>query len=305
MITNFKKTNPIWRFGFSFALTLVCFMQTSSEAADGLLCTSPAGCGESCGEGCLNTSGTSWMSNLLSHSCCADQKVTLGRRIWVGGRWDHRDGSDATDSVSTPLDGDLDGMAFGWRTRNVDELFVSVEGVIMDGEFNLTNGNQTDYDEWQIETLFGYTMANDCHDIFITPYTGFRYRNAENTVPLGVPGGTPGPTLFVEQNVWNAPFGIRGDMLVTDNLALGVDARMMWKIQDEQNIVPPSPFTTTDDSEDLVTWRLDFPITYRVCCHAEIEFRPYYEWDKFRSDSVNRRTDIDEYGAQVSVIYRY
>ncbi len=79
----------------------------------------------------------------------SDDQTTLGRRLWAAPRWERRTGNDGV----FPIDGDLDGVSFGWRSRNADSLFLSVEGVIMGGGFDPTVGGKTDYEEWQIEGL--------------------------------------------------------------------------------------------------------------------------------------------------------
>jgi len=230
-----------------------------------------------------------WTTGLLE---CSDNETTLGRRLWVGPRWEHREGNDGV----FPVEGSLDGVSFGWRTRNTDSLFLSIEGVVMDGGFDPTVGGRTDYEEWQVEALVGYTFTDECRSMFLTPYVGYRYREAENS--LGAPLG-----LEVDQEVRSAPFGVRGDILLTDNFAVGVDARLQWKFDDDQSVT--GAFSIKDSSTDTLTYRIDVPVTIRVCNHAEIVLRPYYEWDRFDSDSTARETRIDEYGGQVSFVLRY
>ncbi len=249
-----------------------------------------AGC---CGEDSLENifhSNSFWASALMG---CSDEETTMGNRLWVGPRWERRSGNDA----AFPVEGSINGVSVGWRSRNADAVFLSVEGVFNDGEFKPTTGGRTDYEEWQIEALVGYTFTNECRSLFVTPYTGIRYREAENV--LGAP-----LNLNVDQDVWTAPFGVRTDFLLTDTIAIGLDARLQWKIEDEQ-LVTAAAFTIPDEAEHDLTYRLDAPVTFRVCSRGEIEVRPYYEWDRFDSDAGNRKTRIDEYGGQVSFILRY
>ena len=249
-----------------------------------------AGC---CGEDSLENifhSNSFWASALMG---CSDEETTMGNRLWVGPRWERRSGNDA----AFPVEGSINGVSVGWRSRNADAVFLSVEGVFNDGEFKPTTGGRTDYEEWQIEALVGYTFSNECRSLFVTPYTGIRYREAENV--LGAP-----LNLNVDQDVWTAPFGVRTDFLLTDTIAIGLDARLQWKIEDEQ-LVTAAAFTIPDEAEHDLTYRLDAPVTFRVCSRGEIEVRPYYEWDRFDSDAGNRKTRIDEYGGQVSFILRY
>ncbi len=223
----------------------------------------------------------------------SDDQTTLGRRLWAAPRWERRTGNDGI----FPIDGDLNGVSFGWRSRNADSLFLSVEGVIMGGGFDPTAGGKTDYEEWQIEGLLGYTLVNENEDTFLTPYLGFRYREAENA--LGAP-----LNLDVIQKAWNLPLGIRADHLLSDSIAIGIDARIQWKTDDDQTVSGVG-FTILDSSSDQLTYRIAAPFTVRLSENSEIELRPHYEWDRFDSDTGTRETRIDEYGGQVTFILRY
>lgn len=264
------------------------------------------GCGyDGCGyDGCgdagglfAHSGGGGWLSSMIGES---DSETTLGSRVWIGPRWEERSGSDQDGPLgSFPIDGDVSGVSFGWRARNVDALFMSLEGVVVDGDFRTTIGQVTNYDESQFEALFGYTIADDCRTVFITPYTGMRYRNTENSVLSG------SLLLDVEQEVWTAPFGIKADALLTDDFAAGIDARMQWKIDDEQVLQTGGQTVLSESGTNDISWRIDVPFTFRVCCSGEIELRPYYEWDRFNSNTSVRSRAIDEYGGQISFIWRY
>lgn len=254
-----------------------------------------ASCGAGCTGGCslessLWKSNPCWFAELCSSS---DPQTTMGNRMWVGPRFEHRTGNDG----AFPVDGDLNGLAIGWRTRNVDSTFLSIEAVIHDGSFELTTGGSTDYEEWQLETLVGHTWSNECGNLFVTPYTGLRYRRATNV--LGAP-----LNLNVEQDVWTAPLGLRSDFLLTDDIAIGLDARMQWKFYDDQ-LVSSTAFSSRDKSDEMLTARIDAPLTVRISSNSELELRTYYEWDRFDSDRSSRRTRLDEYGGQISFLYRY
>ena len=222
----------------------------------------------------------------------SDDRTTLGRRLWAAPRWERRTGNDGV----FPIDGDLNGVSFGWRSRNVDSLFLSVEGVIMDGGFDPTAGGKTDYQEWQIEGLLGYTFGSENEDTFLTPYLGFRYREAENE--LGPP-----LNLDVLQEAWSLPLGIRADHLLSDDIAIGIDARMQWKIDDDQVVTGAASIVYS--SSNQLTYRIAAPFTIRLSENSEIELRPHYEWDRFDSDSGTRETRIEERGGQVTFILRY
>ncbi|MBO10176.1 MAG: hypothetical protein CMJ68_05385 [Planctomycetaceae bacterium] len=219
--------------------------------------------------------------------------TTLGRRFWAAPRWERRTGNDG----AFPLDGDLNGVSIGWRTRNAEALFLSFEGVIMGGGFDLTTGNKSDYDEWQIEGLLGYTYVNEDENLFLTPYLGFRYREAENFLPAP-------SNLDVIQEAWSLPLGVRADLLLTEDIAIGIDARMQIKTSDEQDVQGPG-FSVLDSASTQLTYRIAAPFTIRLTNNTELELRPHYEWDRFDSGSGSRETRIDEYGGQVTFILRY
>ena len=289
----------IWRKMSSMLLAAAIAMAPAAVSGDDAACGGDGcgydGCGDAAGLFAHHGSG-GWLASMLGDSNC---ETTLGYRVWVGPRWEERSGYDNGTLGNFPIDGDVSGVNFGWRSRNVDHLFMSIEGAVVDGAFNTTTGGRTDYDENQIEALFGYTFADDCRTVFVTPYTGFRYRNAENSV---VAFSTQ---LDVDQEVWTAPFGIRADALLSDRLAVGVDARMQWKIDDTQSVRANGVPFTTESSTNQITWRIDAPVTLRLSQRLELEMRPYYEWDRFNSNSVARSTGIDEYGGALNFIVRY
>ncbi len=232
--------------------------------------------------------GTSWLAGLEE----SDEFMTMGNRIWAAPAWERRTGRDGI----FPVDGDLDGVAVGWRTRNIATPFLSVEAVFLNGGFEPTSGGRTVYEEWQFETLFGYTWTNDEQKMFVTPYTGIRYRNAHNS--LGAP-----LNLAVDQDVWTVPLGVRVDWLRKERMTVGIDARMQWKFHDEQ--VVSGAFSVEEKTKDELTYRLAVPVTFKFGERTEVELRPYYEWDRFSSDSSTRTTKIGEYGGQITFLLRY
>jgi hypothetical protein len=277
-------------------VSLLCPGADSYAFEESEVTTSPAE--TACGAGCCNDGLESslwkhdscWFAGLCSNS---DPQVTLGNRLWIGPRFEHRRGNDG----AFPVDGDLNGVAIGWRTRNIDATFLSIEAVIHDGAFDPSVGDSSDYEEWQLETLVGHTWSNECRTLFVTPYTGLRYRRATNV--LGAP-----LNLNVEQDVWTAPFGLRTDLLITDKIAVGLDARLQWKFYDDQ-LVSGVGVAIRDKSDEMLTSRIDAPLTVQVIPNGELELRPYYEWDRFDSDRSSRRTRLDEYGGQISFLYRF
>ena len=232
--------------------------------------------------------GTDWLAGLEK----SDEFATMGNRFWVAPVWERRTGRDGT----FPVDGDLNGVGVGWRTRNLTTTFLSVEAVFLNGGFDLTTGSKSVYEEWQLEAIFGYTWTNDEQKLFVTPYAGIRYRNAHNS--LGAPLG-----LEVDQDVWTAPLGVRADRIVNENMVIGFDARIQWKFHDDQLVT--GGFSVAEKTKDELTYRLAVPVTFQLTERVEVELRPYYEWDRFSSQSSTRTTKIGEYGGQITFLLRY
>ena len=225
-----------------------------------------------------------------------ENRLTLGDRFWIGPRWEGRTGNDGT----FPVKGEIDGLVLGARSRNVDATFISMEAIWLNGAFELTSGDLTDYNEFQLETLVGKTWEHKTN-LFVTPYTGLRYRNADNLLR------SANFNADVTQNRWDAPFGIRSDYLFSDNIAVGVDSRLQWKFQDKQ-VVSFTGTTLPDlpqDTKNRLTYRIEVPITFRLGSHSELALRPYYEWDRFDATDESRSTRIREDGIDLTYLITF
>ena len=217
----------------------------------------------------------------------------MGDRIWVGYRTEDRFGTDTGPFGSFPIDGTLDGVVLGAQSRNVGEIFKSVELAFMDGAFNLTDGRRSDYEEFQGELLLGFTRSSCFEDLYTTPYAGLRYRKSSNDIR----GNQFVADATVDQYVWQLPLGMRSDLMLTTKLAVGLDARMQYKMFDEQ-IVDSTALTGAfvQETKDCLTYRLEVPISWRALPNGEVTIKPFYEWDRFDSRDGTRSTRIDERG---------
>ena len=225
-----------------------------------------------------------------------ENRLTLGDRFWVGPRWEERTGNDG----SFPLQGEIDGIVIGARTRNVDALFISMEAIWLNGAFELTSGDLTDYNEFQLETLVGKTWEHETCNVFITPYTGLRYRDADNILR------SASFNADVTQHRWDAPFGIRSDYLFSDNIAVGLDSRIQWKFQDKQVVdIVDSSTDIIQDTKSRLTYRIQIPITFRLGARGELALRPYYEWDRFDATDGSRSTSIREDGLDLTYLITF
>lgn len=232
-----------------------------------------------------------------NHSCTS-LLPTMGQRIWATYRTEDRSGTDSGPFGSFPIDGELDGIVLGLRSRNVGDVFRSFEFNFMEGSFTTTDGLKTNYDEFQVEGLVGGTRSLFCDNVMLTPYTGLRYRSASNDIR----GNLTVQDAYVEQYVWSVPVGVRSDLMLTDCLSVGLDGRLQWKFFEEQIVQSTAfPDDFIQEGKDRLTYRLDLPVSWRPCANGEFTFKPFYEWDRFDSTDSTRGTRIDEQGVDFSL----
>ena len=129
-----------------------------------------------------------------------------------------------------PLDGDLDSWEIVGKHHFSNHLMVELGYQSRNGEYTLTDGQDTDYDADELKLKIGYQLcdAEDCL-VEITPYTGYIRFDAENDL------NAFGVDISVDQEVTKVPLGIEV-WGYSGAWSYGADLSMAYKSKDEQKI---------------------------------------------------------------------
>ena len=181
-----------------------------------------------------------------------------------------------------PLDGDLDSLQLSFRHQFANDLMFEIGYQSRDGEYTLTDGQETDYDSDELKLKLGYRLCDQSEcGMEITPYTGYIKFDAENDL------NAFGVDISVDQEVTKIPVGIEVWAHKND-WSYGADISMSLKSKDEQKI---DVLGIDQESESNWSFELSIPVRYRVNERIFLEARYTHLVDKFEDEAGDREAE--------------
>ena len=181
-----------------------------------------------------------------------------------------------------PLDGDLDSWEIVGKHHFSNHLMVELGYQSRNGEYTLTDGQDTDYDADELKLKIGYQLcdAEDCL-VEITPYTGYIRFDAENDL------NAFGVDISVDQEVTKVPLGIEV-WGYSGAWSYGADLSMAYKSKDEQKI---DVLAVDQESESNWSFEISIPVRYQINERIFLEGRFIHTRDEFEDEVGNREAE--------------